>query len=457
MNLFLAFEFTNFVGRFHPILVHLPIGFLLLGILMEWHQRTSKTEKLSNLIAYAWLLGAIGGAFAAFCGWWLGETGLYFEDDLFLHRWAGILIVIISFIGWQIKKNPEKYSRVKHHVANFLILGLLIFEGHLGGNLTHGASYLFEYAPDALRNFMVDEKSDIVDLSKSDSVLVYNDLVKPIFEQKCFACHNDEVQRGGLNMASIDSMLVGGDEGPAFLAGNVIESELFKRVTLPQKNIKFMPPVGDILTYDEIKIVEWWIAEGAESDKKITDIAVTESVKPTLLRRYGLDTNPKPYYEMVSIAPLDSIAFTNLEKNGFMVKMLGASNPLLDVKFTGDAFTTEQLKSLEAAAEHITWLSLAQSNITDEGLATIAKFKNLTRLQLEKTNISDIGIANLSSLKHLEALNLYGTKVTNDCLSEIKKMESLKRVYLWQTGVTPTDAKTLEESNKNLEIIIGQG
>ena len=62
MNLFLAFDFTNFVGRFHPILVHLPIGFLLLGILMEWYQRWNKTEKLSNLIAYAWLLGAIGGA-----------------------------------------------------------------------------------------------------------------------------------------------------------------------------------------------------------------------------------------------------------------------------------------------------------------------------------------------------------------------------------------------------------
>jgi uncharacterized membrane protein len=457
MNLFLAFDFTNFVGRFHPILVHLPIGFLLLGVLMEWYQRRSKTERLSNLIAYAWLLGAIGGAFAAFCGWWLGETGLYFEDDLFLHRWAGILIVVISFVGWRLKKNPEQHSRTKHRIANVLILGLLIFEGHLGGNLTHGASYLYEYAPESVRNFMMDEKSNIVDLSKSDSVLVYNDLIKPIFEQKCFACHNNEVQRGGLNMASIDSMLVGGDDGPAFLAGNVFESELFRRVTLPQKNIKFMPPVGDPLTYDEIKILEWWIAEGAVSDKKITDLEVAESVKPTLLRRYGLDTNPKPYYEMVNIAPLDSMTITNLEKNGFMVKLLGATNSLLDVKFSGDDLTSEHLKSLEPAAEHITWLSLAQTDITDEGLETISKFKNLTRLQLEKTNISDVGVAKLKSLEHLEALNLYGTKVTNACLPDIKNIKSLKRVYLWQTNITANDAKTLEEYNEELEVIIGQG
>lgn len=457
MYLFLASDLTNFVGRFHPILVHLPIGFLLLGILMEWHQRRIKTEKLSSLIAFAWLLGAIGGAFAAFCGWWLGETGLYFENDLFLHRWAGILIVIFSFAGWRLKKNYEKYSITIHRIVNFLILGLLIFEGHLGGKLTHGASYLLEYAPKSIRNVILGKESNTVDLSKSEVVLVYNDLVKPIFEQKCFACHNKLVQRGGLNMASIDSMLVGGDSGPAFLASNVLESELFRRVTLPQKNIKFMPPVGEPLTYDEIKILEWWIAEGAPSDKKITDLTVGENMKPVLIRRYGLDTNRKSHYEMVNIEPLDSTTIINLEKNGFMVKILGATNPLLDIKFSGDNLTSEQLKSLESAAEHVTWLSLAQTDITDEGLDMISKFKNLTRLELEKTNISDVGVAKLQSLEHLEALNLYGTKVTKACLPDIKNIKSLKRVYLWQTDITANDVKTLEKENEELEIILGKG
>ncbi len=218
-----------------------------------------------------------------------------------------------------------------------------------------------------------------------------------------------------------------------------------------------MPPVGDPLTYDEIKILEWWIDEGAASDKKLADLEISESVKPTLLRRYGLDTNPKPYYEMVHIAPLDSIVIINMEKNGFMVKTLGATNVLLDVKFSGDHLTFEQLKSLEPAADHITWLSLAETNITDEGMVTVAKFKNLTRLQLEKTNISDFGVAKLTSLQHLEALNLYATKVTNNCLPEIKRMKSLKRVYLWQTDVKPNDAQTLEDNNEELEVIIGQG
>jgi len=455
MNLILAFDFTNFVGRFHPLLVHLPIGFLLMGILMEWYQRIRKTEKLSPLISYAWLLGGIGGVFAAFCGWWLGETGLYLEDDLFLHRWIGIAIVLIAFVGWWLKKKPERHNGILHQGINILILALITFEGHLGGNLTHGAAYLFEYAPDSVRNFMLDEKENMVDLSKADSVLVYYDLVEPIFEQKCFACHNNEVQRGKFNMASIDSMLVGGDGGPAFLAGNLADSELFRRITLPQKNIKFMPPVGDPLTYDEIKIVEWWIEQGASADAKVSDIEVAESVKPTLLRQYGLDTNPRPYYEMVTIAPLDSVQITELEKNGFTVKVLGGENPLLDVKFSGSSLTEEQLKSLEPAAAHITWLSLARTNVKDDWLTVISKFENLTRLQLEKTAISDEGVAALGNLKHLEVLNIYGTKVSDACLPDLQRMEGLKRVYIWDTAINAELAKNMQENKEGLTFVTG--
>ena len=457
MSTMLAFDFTNFIGRFHPLFVHLPIGFLILAVLMEWYQRFRKTNQLSNLISYAWLLGGIGGAFAAFCGWYLGETGLYFEGDLFLHRWIGIAIVILSFVGWWIKKNAEKHSNIVHHGINIFLIGLISFEGHLGGNLTHGEEYLFEYAPESVRKMMLGEEEAKSDFSRADSVLVYNDLVQPIFEQKCFACHNNEVQRGGLNMASIDSMLVGGDGGPAYASGDVEESELFRRITLSQRNVKFMPPVGEPLTYDEIKIVEWWIDQGAPSEAMVNEIEVADNVKPTLLRYYGLDTNPKPYYEMVNINPLDSIQIMALEQNGFTVKILGGENPLLDVKFSGTELNQEQIKSLEPAAAHITWLSLARTNITDEALATISKFENLTRLQLEKTAVSDKGVAALSNLKHLEALNLYGTNVTNACLPDIQKMEGLKRVYLWGTKVNADDAKAIEENNETLNVIIGEG
>lgn len=457
MPVSLDFEFTHFMGRFHPVLVHLPIGFLLLAMVMEGYQRSIKGHPLTPFVGHAWLLSAGVGALAAFCGWWLGETGRYLENDLFLHRWGGILVVVLSLVGWGMKKRHIRYSPLQHRVANGLMCCLLLFVGHLGGKLTHGPSYLFAYAPEAVRQMMLGPTTVGIDLSQSDSVLLYEDLIRPIFEQKCVACHNNEVQRGGLNMAILDSLRAGGDAGPAIVPGQALESRLFQRVTLPQGNIKFMPPVGDALTYDEIKVLEWWLAQGAGAQQKITEANTPESLRPTLLRRYGLDIRPKPHYETVRIEPLDSLALHQLREQGFKVNTLGGNNPLLEVSHTGGQLTMEQLKSLAPAAKHITWLSLARTDLTDEGMEHLAKLGNLTRLRLEKTQITDVGVAHLRTLEHLETLNLYGTQVTKACLTELKLLKNLKRVYLWQTQITSGEAAVLQEGNETLDVVLGGG
>jgi len=455
----IALEFSTFLGRFHPLFVHLPIGFLVLAIVLEWYENYRKTEIKSRLIPIAWLLGALSAAAAAFSGWWLGETGLYEEDMLFSHRWLGIALVVVAFIGWWLKKKPSSYSKFLQNGINILLLGMLFIEGHKGGNLTHGETYLTEYAPEPIRGILgakVDIDS-VRSLGTPDSVVVYRDLIEPIFETKCYACHNNEVKRGGLNMAHADSLQLGGDGGPVIASGNLEESELFRRITLPQKNVKFMPPTQEALTYDEIKTVEWWINQGASFEEPVSAMEVGENIKPVLLRRYGLDTDPKPWYETVKIDPIDSTLIINLEKLGFTVKTLGAKNPLLDIKYSGTELTLEKVKELEKVKDHITWLSLAQTEVENEWLSSLSKFSNLTRLQLEKTTISDDGINHLSNLRHLEALNLYRTNVTDACLPEIAKIESLKRVYLWGTQVKPESAKAIAENKDELEVIIGEG
>jgi len=450
----LAFDFSNFIGRFHPILVHFPIGFLVLAIFLEWYQRYFKKEKLSPLIAHAWLFSAIGGAFAAFCGWYLAESGLYLEDTLTLHRWVGIAVVIISFFGWWVKKNNTLYTLKIHLLINVLMIGLISWEGHMGGNLTHGESYLYEYAPSTLKNMFVNAQGNDLTLVKDkDSIFVFEDLITPIFNLKCIACHNNEVKRGGLNMSHPDSIKIGGETGPAFLAGNSMESELFKRVTLSQKSLKFMPPIGDAMTYPEIQLLDWWISNGANFKVNIKNKELEEPIKSVLLNTYGVDTTPKPWYLTVSILPLDSTEILNLIDLGFTVKNLGANNPLLDVKYNGSDLDDNKLQQLMKASKHITWLSFAKSNISNDGLQYLEKFTNLTRLQLEKTEVGDEGIRKLAKLEHIEALNLYGTKISNTSLDYLAKIQSLKRVYLWQTDITASKVTELKEKNKALEVI----
>ena len=217
-----------------------------------------------------------------------------------------------------------------------------------------------------------------------------------------------------------------------------------------------MPPTENVLTYDEIKTVEWWIDQGASFEDPVSALEVSENMKPVLLRRYGLNTEPRPWYETVQLPPLDSTQIAALQKSGFTIKSLGAENPLLDIKYSGTDLTQEQLAELEKVKDYVTWLSLARTNVENEWLSIVSKFPNLTRLQLEKTTISDEGVAHLSGLKHLEALNLYGTQVTDSCLADLQKLEGLKRVYLWGTKVTNANAKSLQEGKETLEVIIGE-
>jgi len=452
----IALEFTTFIGRFHPLFVHLPIGFIMLAILLEWWESFRKTNTPSKLIATAWFIGGFAAFAAALCGWYLGETGLYEEEQIFVHRWLGIALVPISFIGWWIKRKSNDYPKLLQNCFNVLLIILLSIEGHKGGNLTHGETYLTEFAPKPLQKLLAPQKNSIsgLRLNNPDSVAVYVELIEPIFNAKCVACHNNEVKRGGLNMSQPDSLLFGGDGGKIIAAGNLEESELFRRITLPQKNIKFMPPTTNTLNYDEIKTIEWWIEQGASFENTVSELNVDKRMKPVLMRSYGLNTEPRAWYEKVQIAPLDSTQIVILTQQGFSVKTFGENNPLLDVSYAGNSLTRVKMAALAVAKNHITWLSLTDTNVEDEWLSTISDFKNLTRLELDKTNISDDGVTNLKALSHLEVLNLYASGVSNTSLLVFQELPELKRVYLSRTQVTLDNAASASTKREDLSFIV---
>ena len=54
-----------------------------------------------------------------------------------------------------------------------------------------------------------------------------------------------------------------------------------------------MPPNGDPLTYSELKILEWWINEGASFEQFLISYDTPKDINHLLLRDFGIDTNPK--------------------------------------------------------------------------------------------------------------------------------------------------------------------
>ena len=85
--------------------------------------------------------------------------------------------------------------------------------------------------------------------------------VRPILANRCYECHGEKKQKGGLRVDDISYLKAGGDTGPALVAGKPEESPLLEAVRY--KKPDFQMPPKERLPEAEVAILEKWIALGA--------------------------------------------------------------------------------------------------------------------------------------------------------------------------------------------------
>lgn len=450
-------DFVIFLGRFHPLIVHLPIGFIILAAIMEGlsYFRKSKYDGLNKAISISIFCGAVGAVLSAVIGFLLSKQGGYNTDTLFWHQWLGIVVALISFLGWAKKSGRLKMSFLSSKLILLILIVLISITGHLGGNLTHGSDYLTAYAPGFIKKALGEESTQVTfEIPHNpDSVEVFTHLVKPVLDAKCVSCHGESKANGNLLLSTQEGIEKGGDVGHTLVVGKPFESELFLRSTLPQSSKKFMPPKGDPLTFSELKLIEWWISAGASFDTPLSKYEIPEDLKQLLLRDFEIDTNPKPYFDTIEVAALSEETITEIAQAGWMVSFLANGHKMLDASFRGKTLSGNQFDALLKAKEQITWLDLSGNPVEDDMLKAIGELTNLTRLNLSNSKITDAGVAHLKNLIHLEVLNLYGTQITDDSIKTLEGLSGLKRIYLWQTNVTSEGVEVLKSSLEGVEVI----
>jgi mono/diheme cytochrome c family protein len=91
----------------------------------------------------------------------------------------------------------------------------------------------------------------------------FTEKVRPIFQQSCYSCHSHAAKksRGGLMLDARDSILKGGDTGPAIVPDKPDDSLLLKSVR-HLDDAPRMPPKGR-LTDDQIATLAEWVKLGA--------------------------------------------------------------------------------------------------------------------------------------------------------------------------------------------------
>jgi uncharacterized membrane protein len=343
-------DWQQFLGRFHPLAVHLPIGLLVLLPLLEITGafRPALREAAGFVLGLAFaacLLALTLGFLLAYGG---GDAGFLVSRHMAggIALTIGVLLCLLARPWWS--SGSVAYAYPALLICTLLAL---VWTADQGGSITHGSNYLTQYMPSGLKRIA------LLGASTPPATSFYAKRINPILDANCVSCHGEAKAQAGLRMDSYALLMQGGKDGPVIVAGNAEKSLLLQRVTLPPDHKQFMPAEGKPpLRAEEIAWIKGWIQQGAS---------------PTAATVAGLS--------IIVEAELGRTAVTNASFD-----------------------TLKQFAHLRA-------LHMEGTHITGDGLAKLAPLSQLTYINLSGTLVTPPSVAPLSAMKNLRHVYLYNT------------------------------------------------
>jgi uncharacterized membrane protein/mono/diheme cytochrome c family protein/YHS domain-containing protein len=421
-------DWLQLVGRFHPVVLHLPIG-LIIGIFaFELARCVRRDERAEHAPFVLIVLSAIASVVSVITGFFLAREG-YEGIGVEFHRWLGIVTAVLAVLLAFLRNGQRKNPKTGYCFTLALQVVTMAITGHLGGVITHGDDFLTE--PFRKRTIGAEQTAD-----------PYLK-VAAIFEAKCVSCHNAEKVKGGLRMDTLDALMEGGDSGPAVVMGSPDESEILYRVRLPLDDDEHMPPPKKPqLTIQEIEVIRAWIA-GAEP-RTIDDAG--------LATRSSGDSS-----ESAPEAPPPA-AIEALKNAGVHCARLGADSGRLWIDFSVaaqplDAKGIDEL--LYPLAPFVEHLSLSKCDVPQYLLDRPGDFLNVSRLDLRASRVTDEMLERISQLPALRELILASTSISDVGLMHLENSVTLRKLYVWNCKISATALTTLKTTLPNC--VIDQG
>jgi mono/diheme cytochrome c family protein len=88
--------------------------------------------------------------------------------------------------------------------------------------------------------------------------------ILPVIKQRCVECHGAKKQKAKLRLDSFAELMKGADGEKIFVASEPGESEIIKRINLPDSDDDKMPPKGDRLSKPIKDLIQRWIEQGGK-------------------------------------------------------------------------------------------------------------------------------------------------------------------------------------------------
>ena len=436
-------------------MVHLPIGFIILGLLLQWYAR--KKAEYIKVIPFIYFWAGISAVLACITGYlqYLGEG--YAFDTVKLHLWSGIATALFSFLMYgKLKelKAVDFLTKIPLLALSIVFFVLISFTGHQGGNITHGEDYLVEPLPNSIKSALgfetYEEKEIVLNDENWQDAMLYEDVIKLILNNKCLSCHSPKKSKGDLLLNSEEGILQGGENGEIIIQENPGESQLFSRLVLPKDDEDHMPPKDKTQpSKEEIKLIETWVVHGNPFDKSIGELNLSKELFLSFFPKILDDDHPP--IEIIA-ASQDSINM--IEQTGVHVDLISKASNFLNVScINKPSFSNSDFKILIPIREQIAKLDLGGTQITDSIFSKLATLPNLTILKLDNTSVTGRDISLLESQEYLKSINLTSSKFEEQYLQVFSNFKKLKKVNLYKTNIDANGVHTLNDS----QILIDYG
>src|ERR1700761_8671263 len=173
--------FFTFIGRLHPVLVHLPIGVLLLALLLGWLSGRPKYAGFKPAADLTLGVGVLCAIASCCTGLLLSRSGDYDQDLVNIHLWLAIALTVVTATLYG-QLNGRAATR-NTRLLSALSLVLIFATGHFGGSLTHGPGYL---TTDLQKKPFVPALHPVADV---EHAVLYGEMVQPVLHDNCYGCH----------------------------------------------------------------------------------------------------------------------------------------------------------------------------------------------------------------------------------------------------------------------------
>ena len=422
-------EIIKYLGNFHPVVLHLPIGAFLFTFLLFVSQKYLKSN-FNPAVRMGLLFSFITSIITSIFGYILHLNGDYDSVLVDRHMWLAIATTILIGFVLYLHKKQKPYN---HILSSFVFATVLLtITGHNGGSLTHGKDYL------KLPDF---EKE--ISIVSYDSIHVFNQVISPILDSKCVKCHNTGKSKGNLMLSSIDKILVGGEKGQIIKSNSSVDSRLYTYLNLPIDDEMHMPPDGNSqLNDNEKELIKLWIDEGADfyNFRKMNDDNFSKEILSFL---------PK---EIASVDPPNRNDLVKLIENEFRIERISTENNFIDVKYQGKSFKQSYLRLLSKVSDNIKRLDLSFVDLSSIDLSRVDNFENLTYLNLNNTKLTTKKIQKLDL--DIQTLILSNNNFDVSVFDKFISNPTNERVFAYNT-ISDLDLTKEISANSNDKIYFG--